>query len=66
MANYIKTLEAIGAERAERLQAIHERIEFMRMHLLSAKFSGIDTDGGRKDWIATSDVLRFIEELRSI
>jgi hypothetical protein len=38
----------------------------MRMHLLSAKFSGIDTDGDRKDWIATSDVLRFIEELRSI
>lgn len=66
MANYIKTLEAIGAERAERLQGLHERIEWMRAHLLSAKFTGIDTDGGRKDWIATADVLRFIEELRSI
>ena len=66
MANYIKKLEAIGTERAERLQAMHERIEWMRAHLLSAKFTGIDADGDRKDWIATADVLRFIEELRSI
>ena len=64
--NYIKTLESIGAERAERLQAIHESIEWMRSHLLSDKFNGQDMDGDRKDWIATADVLRWIESLRAI
>ena len=65
MTNYIKTLEAISAERAEKLQVLHERIEWMRAHLLSAKFVGVGADGDRKDWIATADVLRFVEELRS-
>lgn len=64
--NYIKTLEHIGAERGERLAQLHERIEWMRSHLLSSKFCGVDTDGARKDWIATADVLRFIEDLRKI
>lgn len=66
MANYIKTLESIVDERGERLTKIHQSIEWMRSHLLSSKFVGESIDGERKDWIATSDVLRFIEELRAI
>ena len=66
MSNYIHTLQRIGEERAERLTQLHERVEWMRAHLLSPKFQGVDLDGDRKDWIATSDVLRFIEELRAI
>lgn len=64
--NYIQTLKTIVDERGERLAHLHERIEWMRSHLLSSKFCGVDTDGARKDWIATADVLRFIEDLRQI
>lgn len=64
--NYIHTLQKIGDERGERLCQIHERIESMRAHLLSPKFAAVQSDGTRGDWIATSDVLRFIEELRAI
>lgn len=64
--NYIKTLQNIVDDRGERLAQLHGRIEEMRAHLLSSKFVGLDIDGARKDWIATADVLRFIEELRSI
>ena len=66
MPNYIQTLQTIAADRAERLTQLHERIEWMRAHLLSSKFSGVDLDGARKDWIATADVLRFIEDLRTV
>ena len=64
--NYIKTLESIANERGERLTQIHESIEWMRLHLLSSKFVGQSTDGERKDWVATADVLRWIESLRTI
>ncbi len=61
---YINRLEQINDERAARLVAIHAEIELFRMHLLSPKFHGLDVDGDRKDWIATADVLRWIETLR--
>lgn len=64
--NYIKTLENICATRADRLEQIAHQIEWMRQHLQSSKFVGVDQDGDRKDWIATSDVLRWIESLRAI
>ena len=62
--NYIKTLEHICAERAERLEAIAHQVEWLRQHLQSPKFVGLDIDGARKDWIATADVLRWIETVR--
>lgn len=62
--NYIKTLESICDDRAARLEAIARQVEWMRQHLNSDKFKGQNIDGARKDWIATSDVLRWIEDLR--
>ena len=61
--NYIKTLESICDDRAARLEAIAHQVEWMRQHLLSSKF-GPQADGSRGDWIATADVLRWIEDLR--
>lgn len=63
--NYINTLQTIVADRGARLEALHSEVEWMRLHLLSDKFVGVDQDGERKDWVATSDVLRFIERLRA-
>lgn len=62
--NYIKTLESICTDRAARLETIAREIEWLRQHLLSPKFQGLDVDGARKDWIATADVLRWIETVR--
>jgi len=61
--NYIKTLEQICSDRAARLESLHQQIEWMRQHLQSPKF-GPQADGSRGDWIATADVLRWIEDLR--
>ncbi len=63
MANYIKTLEARVEELEARLQEKAELVAAFHQHLLSPKFSGLDQDGSRKDWIATGDVLRWLAEL---
>jgi len=63
MANYIKTLEARVEELEARLQQKAKLVAAFRQHLLSPKFSGLDPDGSRKDWIATGDVLRWLAEL---
>ena len=66
MGSYIKTLQSIGAMASQRLIDKEAKLMDFRAHLLSQKFSGIDTDGDRKDWIATADVLRWIEDIRAI
>lgn len=63
MANYIHTLQARVEELESLLQEKAELVAAFRQHLLSSKFSGLDQDGSRKDWIATGDVLRWLAEL---
>jgi hypothetical protein len=41
------------------------RDSFIRL-LHSEKFRGTDVDGGRKDWIATKDVLDWLECLEAV
>lgn len=36
----------------------------MRAFLNSPKFTGIESDGGRKDWISTGDVLNLIRGIQ--
>ena len=62
--NYIESLRTMNRELTARHDEVSERIENFRQHLLSPKFVGVDVDGARKDWIATSDVLRFLEDLK--
>lgn len=58
----------------ERLQEIQGEIEQFQKHLQSAKFQGtekvIAANGTvveeRKDWIATADVLRWLDGLASL
>lgn len=52
-------LEELEARLREKAELVAE----FRQHLLSPKFSGLDQDGSRKDWIATGDVLRWLAEL---
>ena len=54
--NYIKQLQAENAELRQALDAARDEIAAFRAHLHSAKFAGVESDGSRKDWIATADV----------
>lgn len=59
--NYIKRLEAEFAK----VQATKDNIDSFLAHLHSAKFTGVDTDGGRKDWIAKTDMINWLRDVRS-
>lgn len=63
--NYIKTLQckiaALEAHIAKR-QACDDA---MSVYLHSPKFVGFAMDGSRKDWIAVSDLVRWMRETNS-
>ena len=54
--NYIARLQGELAEAQEQLQAKDEALRAFRAHIAGEKFSGFDSDGSRKDWIAVRDV----------
>ena len=61
MSNYIARLrEQVTTLEADD-KALRERAQEFRVHLAGPKFSGTETDGSRKDYIATADVERWIE-----
>lgn len=64
--NHIQRLTEDNADKGERITATAEALQDFRVFLLSDKFSGVDTNGERKDWIATGDVQRQIDSLLSI
>lgn len=64
--NYIKQLQAQIVENDDAILRTKEAIQEFRAHLLSPKFQGVDTDGDRKDWIATADVLARLALLDSL
>lgn len=59
--NYIHRLQSSVRELEQTIAAYSQGIADLRAHLQSAKFQGIDQDGDRKDWIATADVLRWLD-----
>lgn len=63
--NYINQLQAHNRQLKKEL----ELVENWRMDLISflhsPKFAGAESDGSRKDWIATGDVLMRLAELRN-
>jgi hypothetical protein len=66
MANHILNLQREVSELRARESATIEALADFRAHLASAKFSGADADGTRKDWIATSDVNSRLPDLVSL
>lgn len=63
--NYIKALQARNAELENKLAQANASLGYLMIHLNSAKFTGVDSDGARKDWIATGDVIAWAREVRS-
>jgi len=62
--NYIKRLEADVQNRDARIEAAMVEITDFIHFLYSEKFRGVESDGSRKDWIATGDVLHQLQNLR--
>jgi hypothetical protein len=55
--NYIKQLQQDNQELKARIDDVDYEIRDFRRLLNSSKHNGVDTDGTRSDWIATSDTL---------
>lgn len=63
--NHILRLQAdLTAVRAE-FDAKAEAIQAFRVHLAGDKFAGEDADGNRRDWIAVTDVLAWLDLVRT-
>ena len=58
--NYIKQLQAENADLKNQINNIEESINDFRRYANSDKFTGVDLDGSRKDWMAISDIHRYL------
>jgi len=61
--NHIHRLQAELASARAELRAKRNVLHEFHVHLLSPKFQGFDADGQRKDWIATSDVIAWLQTI---
>ncbi len=65
--NYIKRLEQDLVSAAAKLAAVRLELEAFQNFLQTAeKFKGTESDGGRKDWIATTDVITRLQEIKNL
>lgn len=62
--NYIKRLEADLQTAEDKLAAMKEEIQNFRRHLQSSKFQNVEGQE-RNDWIATADVLRWLDNINN-
>ena len=63
--NFIKSLQQEKAELQNKLANQENALREFLGFLCTAKFSGTDSQGNRKDWISTSDVDLRIREILS-
>lgn len=64
--NYILSLKEKNETQYAQLKAIEQEINDFISFLHSDKFAGVDSQGNRKDWISTGDVLNRMMEIRSL
>jgi hypothetical protein len=64
--NYIKKIQAENANLKRQMLDAQEELQNFRAFLFSAKFTGTDSDGDRKDWIATTDVAARLQNICSL
>jgi len=63
--NYIHKLQRDLAYERERADSLERQIRDFIVFLHSPKFTGVQSDGSRKDWIATSDAVNWLREMPS-
>ena len=60
VVNHIVRLQTDLAAAQAEIEAKALAIQEFRVHLAGSKFTGVDADGSRKDWVATSDVYAWL------
>ena len=63
--NYIKSLQAENSKLKLAIQNTQKEINNFRLFLVSPKFSGVQSDGTKKDWISTGDLDKRLIEIQS-
>jgi hypothetical protein len=64
--NHILKLQQENQELKNKIEEMENwRMSFLS-HLHSEKFQGSDSNGERKDWISTGDVIAQLQNLRSL
>jgi hypothetical protein len=64
--NFIKSLQAENKQLKEIIANAQNELGAFCLFLNSNKFTGVESDGGRKDWIATGDTIKAIQEIQRI
>lgn len=65
--NYIKKLEEENKNLAVKLAKIMLELQDFTAFLQTAeKFKGTESNGARKDWIATTDVINRLQEIKNL
>jgi hypothetical protein len=62
--NHIHNLTKARDDAHAQLKAAQDDITSFLAFLHGPKFTGTESDGGRKDWISTGDVVRWLMDLR--
>jgi hypothetical protein len=63
--NYINRLQSERAENALQAREMESQAQGFLAYLSCAKFSGVDSNGQRKDWISTGEVQNLLISLRN-
>ena len=63
--NYIKQLQTQVADQEARISSALEAIDNFRAHLQLPKFTAPASTGERTDWIATSDVMARLQDIKN-
>jgi hypothetical protein len=54
--NYIKRLEKENSDLKKALVDVGSAVHGFKAELDAPKFNGVESDGGRKDWMSTQDI----------
>lgn len=64
--NYIKQLQEENNRLKEIITNCQNEINTFNLFLHGPKFTGVQSDGSRKDWISTSDTIFAIKEFQRV
>ena len=63
--NYIHQLQDKIRRRDDAILEAQLKINQFMAELATAKFTGVDIDGARNDWMSTSDIMQRLKDLRA-
>ena len=63
--NYIKQLQAENERQSKKLVDIQRALNEYYAFLHSSKFTGSESDGSPKNWINTTDVINWIQDVKN-